>query len=295
MTTSGTVDFLAAITDRIGARGARQYVRPHNFVTLFGDSLRLYRDNWLALIGIYLVPAFALSLLFNRLDSSSEIQDPLILSLAYLKLTILLLGPLTAATSEACLGWPMGVVRAYRRAGGMMLLRLVAAALLWMTLTLSGFAAVYLALHDFDWIDDLSMPVQIAAAFAVAVIPMLIFGARYMFVQQTIMLEHCGLFPAFRRSSQLACGYSSRNLLYVLSVAAILVVIVTCGNYVLSGFALPGGTPKWLAEVAVVLVSSAPSVIVMPILSIALVLLYYDLRVRKDHYDLEQLEQELHG
>lgn len=274
-----------------GERHARErYISPRGLIRVIVDSLHLYKKQWLAIAGIYVIPAFALSAMnwwFLHNEETWEIWP-----LLYLKLTVLLLGPLTVATSEACLGHPPSLTRAYKRLGGRVFPLWVMAVLFQILLINSGLLGLQLTSDWQIWASFRGMVFVRWLAAAITLLPILVFGAWYMFVQQAIILDHCGVIGAFKRSRFLGRGYYVRNLLYFLSISISLILIARLTGLLLVEVKpnLPHG--GW-TEFWEIIVGSAPGILVTPIFGISLVLLYYDLRVRKEGYDLEQLEQEL--
>lgn len=117
------------------------------------------------------------------------------------------------------------------------------------------------------------------------VIPGVLFAVWWSFLAQVIVLERLG-FGSFGRSRQLVSGYwwrtfGIRVVLYLL-VAILTSVATGVGAAIFAALGEPGrllGTA--LGQVA--------NIIVLPFKIGVLTLLYFDLRIRKEGFDLEQM------
>ena len=106
---------------------------------------------------------------------------------------------------------------------------------------------------------------------------------RYVNVTAVVMLEGAGPLTAVRRSRELARG-SALRILGLLGILAVLftVVVVTVGG-------LLGGVVK--NSTVAGMISSFLLVPVYPVLGALFTALYYDLRIRREGYDIELLAQ----
>jgi hypothetical protein len=125
-------------------------------------------------------------------------------------------------------------------------------------------------------------------------IPGFIVGAWILLVTPVIILERQAHLSAIRRSKQLGDGFHWRNIGVLLVVGAILCVFWILGFILcqaVSSFFLAeisGEWNSWDRYLAALLQAIAePAVIV------ALVLIYYDMRIRKEAYDITLLGQDL--
>jgi hypothetical protein len=117
-------------------------------------------------------------------------------------------------------------------------------------------------------------------------IPAIVIASGYALVPQVVVLEDLpSSFAALNRSWMLTEGYKGRVFL----VGLVVYFIVYVPTVVTAFFAafVPG-----LAEV-VSLLGSVFYVVLFPIVSSAFTLLYYDLRLRKEAFDLELLSQQM--
>jgi hypothetical protein len=267
------------------------YLHAQTLSSLLLDSLRLFAENWRVLIAIYLPLTLILSFVENWLFEDYAL-GPVLGYFVYPTMAVLLSGPLTIAISEACLGWRPSFRRSFRRLIGAQLVGLAVAIVLQLTLVLAGYMVIATSI-DAPWIDGLPLPLQALWSITVIFAPLLVFGAWYMFVQPSIIFENCGVFDSFRRSRYLGRGYCLRNLRYMLSVTIIFVVF----------YALISRMVDWIrpsevnygrwASLFETLYDVLPGTVVVPLVTIGLILLYYDLRIRKE--GLEKLEHDLSG
>jgi hypothetical protein len=171
--------------------------------------------------------------------------------------------PLTVAVSEICLGLKPTVQRTYRR-----------------TFKAPGrvFGTYVLA------------NLLILVASLALIIPGLIVNVLYVFVAPVVILEHLGGKAALSRSRQLGRGYYLRNT----GIFIILFFI-----FFLLSFPLVVSLPAALAILGIptkfgdFFTSLLADLFSYPITTISFVLLYYDMRVRKEGYGAPQLVEDL--
>ena len=104
--------------------------------------------------------------------------------------------------------------------------------------------------------------------------------ARLVVVRQVIMLEDAGTGRALARSSALSVGLKL-HVLGTLALIVLLLVAVNVGAGLLISI-IP-------SRVIVNVLSTTLSVVVGPLLGIAETVLYYDLRIRREGFDVEYL------
>lgn len=123
----------------------------------------------------------------------------------------------------------------------------------------------------------------VGIGFLILIIPGIYLVVRFLFVPEAIVLERTGIWGAFSRSSQLVKGSWWR----VFGIA-LLVFIITA---VLSGVlgAVAGALLVSGHRVAGEVVSAIVTILVEPFEFGALILLYYDLRIRKEGFDIQHL------
>jgi hypothetical protein len=126
-------------------------------------------------------------------------------------------------------------------------------------------------------------------AMVLLIIPGIIVACGYSVAAQAAALESGSSGEALRRSWNLTKGFRWKALgLGAVSIALFLVVFLGAGLLagILSG--VLGGLDAVLAVLA-----GAVSLFIYPVISCVFTLFYYDLRVRKEGFDLEMLSREL--
>jgi len=121
------------------------------------------------------------------------------------------------------------------------------------------------------------------------VIPGIVVACGYSVAAEAAALESGSSSDALRRSWELTKGFRWKALaLGVVSIGLILVVFVGAG--VLGG--ILGGVMGGL-DVVLAVIAACVSLLIYPVISCVFTVFYYDLRVRKEGFDLEMLSRQL--
>ncbi len=229
----------------------------------------------------------------------------MLLSLVYVVVfQPLLQGALTRAVAQRYLGRPMTVgnsfVTALRRAwpliGSRLLTTLLGSLLVGVGLgiyVVAIFAVVDAAFQNGGSAPPIGALLVIGLlAFAIIVagaILALFAWTRLLFTPQAAVVEQQGAWGSIQRSWRLTRGYFWRTLGFLLVIALLTWVVTIIPSSV---FSIPAQllfpenfTLQTMINTAV---GSVVGVIVTPFSAIAYTLMYYDLRVRKEAFDLEQ-------
>jgi len=116
--------------------------------------------------------------------------------------------------------------------------------------------------------------------FVFLIVPAFYVIARFVVVRQVIVLEDTGTGGALSRSSALTVGLK----LHVLGTLALIILLLLAVN--IGAGLLINLIPS---RVVMNVLSTALSVVVGPILGITETVLYYDLRIRREGFDVEYL------
>lgn len=119
------------------------------------------------------------------------------------------------------------------------------------------------------------------------VLPGLYVAARLATVVPTVVVEDAGPVEALKRAWARSRGRAWHSLAVLLVCVLLILVPVAASGLVDGLVGGPGASAG--ARVAAALVGAALNVLVQPLFPLATQLLYYDLRVRADGYDLEQM------
>ena len=258
---------------------------------LIDETFRLYRRNFALFAGIVAVIAVPQTLL--NMVITAAIPNPVVttgpsggatvdagylvqaLTLVGIRVIIalvvsqLIIAALSRAISERYLGRTLTVGEAYAQVGWRTFVTLVLALLLQGLIVLTGLVLL--------------------------VIPGIFLAIRLAFISQVIVLERTGVFVALSRSWQLVRGSWWRVLGILLLVGILVGVLSGLVSALVGaalGLALGSGTVLNVASQAV---GGIIGIFIQPVQLGASVLLYYDLRVRKEGFDLELAAVQLGG
>ena len=238
-------------------------LRPRSAAELIDAAFRMYRQyftGFITLSALVYLPAFVLGVVVGRLTPMIEDMQPgptfgllgaLILMACWYAI---MEAALSIAASDRYLGNEIEPGRALRdalsRAGSLV------AAKLWTWFLMF-------------W------------GFFFFVFPGVYFFARYFAIPQTMLFERIGVGRGLSRSSQLSKGEKWKAI-KSLGMIWLIFLAVSMGI----GLMLapePGTSPSILSQ----LFSSIVSIIAYPLVPITATLLYYDVRIRREGYDIE--------
>lgn len=256
-------------------------LRPLSYGDLLDEMFDLYKKNFLVLAGIsavVFVPLNAIMFgLFSDVFSGAAVRtpDPMVLAKAGLSIlffSIVIAFPLqsfaqaatTWAVSRNYLGEPATIAESYKAVGRTVIM-------FTLTMLLSGLI--------------------IFIGMMLCFVPGIIFALWYSLVAQVYVIEGKSGMEALNRSKDLFSGNGLRVFL-VLLIAWILVQIlqkILIFPFELSMQSNPMGTFSSPYGVVFGIATGVVSAVTYPIMTIATTLLYYDLRVRKEGFDIQML------
>lgn len=251
---------------------AQRILRPLSYGDLFDELFDLYKRNFLLLAGIagiVYIPAYALSYAIGG------VAGPIVAVFAVALMQYIVLAATTWAVSRAYLGESATIADSYKAIGRKLL----------------PFIGTMIATG-----------LLIGVGFMLCVVPGIIFSFWYAFISEVYVIEGRTSSDARARSKQLAIGEYGRIFLIAL-LCGILVQIVTAlftaplaflGPFMISSNSaanpsMAGGMYGLIYGV----VTGLAMTLAGPIQVIAFVLLYYDIRVRKEGFDVEMLAQSM--
>ena len=263
---------------------------PRNIGGILGETFRIYGRNFLKLSAIVAIVEVSLgvigiiasfSLWQNIMTGAyfESLTGPIIIGMILLVVVSIVAGTLMTgavihAVSEQYLRQTISIGQAYRfawrRLGAMIgagILVALALVSIAAVLVLPGVAIVR-AIGGIGWV-----VLALLSILAIAGISYL--GVRWIFVLQAALLEGLGPTGALSRSSTLV----KRNWWRVLGIMLVVFLITAAVSAILGIMPVVGGI--------------IGGIIATPIGTIGSILLYYDLRVRKEGYTVEALASEL--
>jgi hypothetical protein len=239
---------------------------------LLDRAFRLYTNNFSLMLGIaaaayvpfYLIMLVIEASLSGRLQSPTGGLSMLLFQVVFMILWASIAFPVasgaaTFAISERYLGNEVGIVDALQRG-------------------LSHFWTLSLA--------QITATIRVLFGFILLIIPGILWMLSYSLVVPAILVEGHKAMPGLRRSRDLVKGYRGKIFL-VMIVINLLQAVLAGGVGVVSSFLLTSDAG------ATAVLSSALgnllSILLTPLGIIAAILLYYDMRIRKEGFDLEML------
>lgn len=240
--------------------------------------MRLYRSHFKTFMGIVAFVLIPMSFLQEfMLDSTEPAFDPLtgrmtnpgatvvlaFTGLLFLFVTPLLTAAIARATADAYLGGRPAVGAVYHAALGR------TGTVLWVSFLIC---------------------LATLGGFLLLVVPGLIFFVRLVFGPSVVMVEGLRGGEALRRSWRLARGSSWKIFGTMLLTGIITGIVAGIVQLPLNAVASAAGGSGWIFRA---IGASAASVITQPFTGIVVVLLYFDMRVRKEGFDLALMAQEM--
>ena len=139
----------------------------------------------------------------------------------------------------------------------------------------------------------------VALGFLLFVIPGFYLLARYFAAPAAVVLERIGIGRAMSRSSTLTDGYKWHVLKTLLLVWVIYLVLSIALAAIVGGILAAvrtgGAADNPISPSIMQVVSALFTILIYPLVAIVQTLLYYDLRIRKEGYDIELMAGDLTG
>lgn len=257
---------------------------PRRVVEVIDRAFRIYRDNFITLIGLVAVIIVPLTLINQAIqitwpDDPVDEQDSYyydydryfnelyraaalwlaVNGLGFFLRTILINGLVTYISSESHLGSRATIIEAFRQAGGrlgVLALGLLVAGMLFIVATaIAGFLTTFL-------IGLLLLPVVLYLGLA-----------TYFFIVPVLILENTGIGTGIRRALMLGKARFWRPFRFVLGILVINLVMITAFSVFIELVFETGDTAS---DVLAVLAGMLVDIFLAPILPIGLTLMYYD-------------------
>ena len=249
----------------------RAFIAEQSAGTLLRNTLALYRTNFRPLFLAYVLPTFPVLVLQQVAEATKNVGLYMVMVLVGWLVSFIAIGALTITISDICLGNLPMVRRAYGKIlqGG-----------LWLRLFLTGLLQTLL----------------MAAGFLLLLIPGVFLTIRLIVCSTVVVLEGDSGMKAIKRSMNITKGHFWR----LFAVLALLSLLAFALAFILM---LPVGIALAVLEsvleeghmqiVIGILVAALLQGVFYPMIFIAVVLLYYDLRARKEAYDVETLAEDM--
>jgi hypothetical protein len=134
----------------------------------------------------------------------------------------------------------------------------------------------------------------VMCGYLLLIVPGVIFGLWFSLTTPTIIVENCKVVDAMKRSKALTKGNLGK-VFGVLFIAGIITNIIIYLFAFVGGFLGPmvAGGSTVVVQIFQEVFTFIGQVLGIPIMAAAAILLYYDLRIRKEGFDLEMMAQSL--
>ncbi len=262
-------------------------IRALSFGEILDTGFRLVRDHWRVLLGISALAYAPLILLFPLTEADAMPSDPTTFALIFgvLGLAMLLLFPILSAAiafavGELYLGRVIGVMGATRKVlalFGPLFGTWLLAGLIWL-----GVIAVLIPLGAMGSAIDVPPPL-IALVLLAWLVAIIYVGLRLMLLTQVMVMERRFGVDAILRSHELIRGHAFRAI--GIWVVASLIGGVLGTSQLLVAWVPVLGTLVW----------GFFQILTFSFTAALTIVLYFDIRCRKEAFDLEHLSQLVAG
>jgi hypothetical protein len=244
------------------------YLREHSIGSILRSSFQIYRENFRTLFLIYTLPILPFLIAQQEAQAAGATSLGALVGFLSIFVSLFAFAAITVAISDTCLGERPTVMRSYRRLGG-------------------------LAVGRLAWANFLQM-LAVMCGVLLLVVPGVILMFRLLFTPIVATIENCRGTAALKRSASLGKGFHGRNL-GVLVVLGALAIALFLGIVIVGAVltAVAGEESMSVAEVLIRTLTALFMLSLYPLMFTAMTLMYYDLRVRKEAYDLNTLAEDL--
>jgi hypothetical protein len=270
---------------------------------ILGDTFSIYWRHFrkfIVLVAVIQVPVVVVELLLSLVAPNSDwvlVGVSVIDAMA----SMLVYGAMIFAVGQHLLANDISVERSYIRvtwrivsvAIPALVVGALFAALVWQTINIQGVVEPT-ATETLE--TEAALSALLGAGIAIAImVALLIFTIYLVAIMPAIIVEGYRSTRAFRRASELLQGSKLRVLGHLLIYGFVVLGLffaLSIPSFIL-GAAVSGEAQSSAASAIGIVLNRIVSILVAPVTFIAATLLYYDLRVRKENYDMERLSTEM--
>ena len=236
------------------------YVQQQSVGGIIRNTFAVYGKGFVVIFLTYFLPLLPFVICANEALAAQAVGLYWLIWLCSLPVSLVATAAITISVADICLGNVPSLARSYKKVFAVMW-KLLATNILQVAIIFIGFILI--------------------------VIPGIIAMLWLIFTPSVVILEGLGGFAALKRSKDLAHGYNWRNLGVILLLIIILVVIGAIIGAILGLLGLT--THAFLFRVFQAVLNLIGGSITLTMI----VLLYYDLRARKEAYDAAALAEDL--
>lgn len=286
-------------------KSINQRFRPLSITDILDEAIELYKSNFVLLVGIAALIYVPLQII-NGFFRDSGLITWIIVAITLI-IGSIVTAALTLAVSERYLGREVTIKECYQRIGQPTVLKqLISAMLIKDVFILCPFAAVIpfvLKLGDTRHLASVNYKLLIVYTLSMLAIMLIAFawlvygGLRFVLTEPAVIIDKTGGMKALRRSWKLMSGSMGKGFLLYLIVIAVTTtltgIIAGPTTVIISMATISKGAVSPFVLIMHTLLSTILNTLTAPFLSIVAILLYYDIRIRKEGFDLELLANEL--
>lgn len=134
--------------------------------------------------------------------------------------------------------------------------------------------------------------IVVGIGFLLLVVPGIIFALWFTLITQCIVVEKTGAIKGMKRSKALVSGNLGKT--FVLGFMVLLIAAIGDWLFKTAGVAIGAAAGADSAAIMIrALAGLVGNILLAPIGAVAFILLYYDLRIRKEGFDLTMLSQQM--
>ena len=270
---------------------------------ILGDTFSIYWRHlrkFIVLVAVIQVPIVVIELLMSLVAPDSDwvlVGVSVIDAMA----SMLVYGAVIFAVGQRFLVEDVSVERCYVRVAWRivsvaipaLIVGALFAVLVWQAISLSG---VTTAETSETMETEVALSALLGAGIVIAdMVALLIFTIYLVAIMPAIIVEGYRSTGAFARASELLAGSKLRVLGHLLIYGFVVLGLffaLSIPSFII-GSAVSGETQSFPTLAIGIVLNRIVSILVAPVTFIATTLLYFDLRVRKENYDIERLAQEM--
>lgn len=300
---------------------ASKRMRPMGIADILDETVELYKSSFVLLVGIAavmyvpyaIVTQYATMQMLRvssipNIPSTTELYTVLgVIVLSYLYLIVtapFVTGAMTYAISEVYLGRKVTIISCFRRVFSLSIFGQLMAAIMVkaFALLVPIFALLAVMQPAFILGGDVTSRFWVILLAMILVLPAAVLFALFMLLklaltESVVVLEMKGIGYALARSWKLMPGNMLKyfGLLLVSAIVVSLVSYVTTAptQTIIATGLLKGASVSGAIVFLHTAINALVGTILAPVMSIVTILLYYDIRIRREGFDLELLASEL--
>ena len=302
-------------------------MRPMGIADILDETVELYKSSFVVLVGIaavMYVPSSLLQRYFigrftgfaaNASPSSGPPMAEIFIFMGIMFMSLIyyivaapfVTGALTYAISERYLGRQVTILDSFKRILNISVLGQLLLAILIQGAAISvPIGILYAAIFAGAMMVAVAHATTAVIVFVVVICAIIGLGAmvaaiylvlRLVLIETSIVVEMKGIGHALTRSWTLMPGSILKCFVLVFLASAVSYLVSAAATVPfqlwITSSAFEGKSPSQILLILNAILGAISDTILAPVLSIATILLYYDIRVRKEGFDLELLASEL--